>query len=514
VAGWTRTTTGPYGSGSYFLRITPDGQPNSGATIGLANGGGSHDDRTVVDQSFLELVRLGVLAPTSTEVSNTLAADDAQIGVQTPEGLIDHRYNFDGYGETSSGANYTGAGTGNPWPVLTGERGEYDVAAGNLTGAQSALATMAGAAANDQISEQVWGGSTGTGGFTFGKPDNSATPLMWAMAQYVRLAIDISAGQDVDTPALVCQTFNACSAAPTTAPPAPTGLAATAVHTTTVTLSWTGAPRAAGYKVYRATGTGTPAVIATTANTTYTDTGLTSGAAYSYYVTAYNNVGESPASGSVSVTTKAPSPPPNPPTGLTATGTTSTTASLSWTAATDTSGGTVAGYDVYRFTATGTPVLIATTTTTSYTDAGLSPATSYTYYVTAFDTDGNTSAVSGAVTATTTANNVEVVNVTVPAYTAQTGLTVYLAGALSALGAGQPDWAPNGIAFTQVTPTRWTATIHAAGPATLQYKYTLGGIWANNEETASCAYVGNRTMQINGGTQNDTVANWEGYGGC
>ena len=115
---------------------------------------------------------------------------------------------------------------------------------------------------------------------------------------------------------------------------------------------------------------------------------------------------------------------------------------------------------------------------------------------------------------TTTANNVEVVNVTVPAYTAQTGRTVYLAGTLSALGGGQPDWAPNGIAFTQVTPTQWTATIHAAGPATLQYKYTLGGIWANNEETASCAYVGNRTMQVNGGTENDTVANWKGYGGC
>jgi Starch binding domain len=75
-----------------------------------------------------------------------------------------------------------------------------------LTGAQSLLATMAGAAnSGDQISEQVWGGSTGTGGFTFGQPDNSATPLMWAMAQYVRLAVDISAGQNVDTPAVVTQ---------------------------------------------------------------------------------------------------------------------------------------------------------------------------------------------------------------------------------------------------------------------------------------------------------------------
>ena len=90
--------------------------------------------------------------------------------------------------------------------MLTGERGEYDVADGNLTAAQSMLQTMAGAANSGyQISEQVWGGTTGTGGFTFGAPDNSSTPLMWAMAQYVRLAIDISAGKDVDTPAVVYQ---------------------------------------------------------------------------------------------------------------------------------------------------------------------------------------------------------------------------------------------------------------------------------------------------------------------
>jgi len=63
---------------------------------------------------------------------------------------------------------------------------------------------MAGAAnGGHQISEQVWGGSNGVNGFTFGQPDNSSTPLMWAMAQFVRLAVDISAAKDVDTPAVV-----------------------------------------------------------------------------------------------------------------------------------------------------------------------------------------------------------------------------------------------------------------------------------------------------------------------
>src|SRR5450755_535708 len=202
----TYTTTGSYGSGDYFLRITPDGSPNSGASISIANGGGSHDDRTVVDPSFLELVRLGIKSPTATDITSTLPVVFSLNDTTTTEGPVWHRYDFDGYGETSSGADYTGSGTANPWPVFAGERGEYDVADGNLTGAQSLLATLAGAANSGyQIPEQVWGGSTGTGGFTFGQPDNSATPLMWAMAQYVRLAVDISAGKNVDTPAVVTQ---------------------------------------------------------------------------------------------------------------------------------------------------------------------------------------------------------------------------------------------------------------------------------------------------------------------
>ena len=324
----TYTTTGPYGNGSYFLRITPDGQPNAGTSISIANGGGSHDDRTVVDPSFLELVRLGVRSAGATDITSTISVADSQLQVNTPEGPIWHRYSFDGYGESASGGDYTGAGAGNPWPVLTGERGEYDVADGNLSGAQSMLRTMAGAANSGyQISEQVWGGATGTGGFTFGQPDNSSTPLMWAMAQYVRLAIDISAGKDVDTPSVV----SSCLL-------------------------------------------------------------------------------------------------------------------------------------------------------------------------------GSTCPVTGAVK--------ETVNVTVPVNTDASGGTVYLDGNLSALGLGQSDWAANGIPMTRVSADEWTAAVSAAADTTLSYKYDLGGSWPNAEETGSCGYVGNRSMSVNGGTVKDTVANWEGPGGC
>jgi glucoamylase len=324
----TYTTTGSYGNGDYLLRITPDGQPNAGTDISIANGGGSHDDRTVVDPSFLELVRLGVKSPTATDITNTISVVDSELEVSTPEGPIWHRYSFDGYGETSSGGDYTGVGVGNPWPVLSGERGEYDVADGSTSGAQSMLQTMAGAAnAGFQISEQVWDGSTGTGGFTFGQPDNSSTPLMWAMAQYVRLAIDISAGKDVDTPSVV------------------------------------------------------------------------------YNCLQQNNC---PVTGTVK----------------------------------------------------------------------------------------------------------ETVNVTVPVNTDASADTVYLDGNLSALGYGGSDWASNGIAMTRVNSDEWTTTVYATADSTLSYKYDLGGNWSNAEETSSCGSVSNRSMSVNGGTENDTVANWEGPGAC
>jgi alpha-amylase len=108
----------------------------------------------------------------------------------------------------------------------------------------------------------------------------------------------------------------------------------------------------------------------------------------------------------------------------------------------------------------------------------------------------------------------ETVNVTVPVNTAASGDTVYLAGNLSVLGEGQSDWAANGVAMTKVNDTHWMATIYARSATTLSYKYVLGGSWANNEVTAACASVANRSMSVNGGTHSDVVANWEGPSTC
>ena len=122
---WTLTTNGPLGKGSYYLRIT-QGDPNSAEALSIANGGGSHDPREIVDQSFLELVRLGLRQPNDPRILATLEVIDATIEVKTPKGDVYYRYPHDGYGESKLGL--APDGHGNPWPLLIGERSIYEVA--------------------------------------------------------------------------------------------------------------------------------------------------------------------------------------------------------------------------------------------------------------------------------------------------------------------------------------------------------------------------------------------------
>jgi hypothetical protein len=85
------------------------------------------------------------------------------------------------------------------------------------------------------------------------------------------------------------------------------------------------------------------------------------------------------------------------PANLTATAVSSSQINLSWNASTDNVG--VSGYKIYR---NGTQ-LATVTAGTSYQNTGLSPSTSYSYTVAAYDALGNTSAQSAVATATTQA---------------------------------------------------------------------------------------------------------------
>jgi chitodextrinase len=77
--------------------------------------------------------------------------------------------------------------------------------------------------------------------------------------------------------------------------------------------------------------------------------------------------------------------PPSVPSNVTATGLTMNSIQVGWTASTDNVG--VTGYNIFR-----NGGLVGTSATTSYTDTGLTPSTTYSYKVSAYDAQGNNSA--------------------------------------------------------------------------------------------------------------------------
>src|SRR5204863_8671 len=177
----------------------------------------------------------------------------------------------------------------------------------------------------------------------------------------------------------------------------PTGLTASAVSSSQINLSWTASSDNVGVSGYRVYRNGTQ--IATTGATSFANTGLSPSTTYSYTVAAYDAAGNlSAQSSSASATTPAPpdTTPPSVPTGLTASAVSSSQINLSWTASSDNVG--VSGYRVYR---NGTQ--IATTGATSFANTGLSPSTTYSYTVAAYDAAGNLSAQSSPASATTPA---------------------------------------------------------------------------------------------------------------
>ncbi len=209
---WMFTTSGPYGDGRYYVRIDDDGDPNDGSERDFGNAAGVHKENAVVDAGFLELVRLGVKAPADAHVAESLPETDASLSTLTPSGRVWHRYTFDGYGERPDGSPWqfnTPGTSGRAWPLLGGERGEYEVANGRS--GLPYLRTMANTA-NDgfMIPEQVWDKPEPAPppyDYQPGKATGSASPLAWAMAQYVRLARAIDAGRPVETPAVVAQRY-------------------------------------------------------------------------------------------------------------------------------------------------------------------------------------------------------------------------------------------------------------------------------------------------------------------
>jgi glucoamylase len=122
--------------------------------------------------------------------------------VQTPFGPAWHRYNDDGYGEHDDGSPFDGTGVGRAWPLLTGERAHYELAAGrkrmakNLSKSMQAFANSSGL-----IPEQIWDApDIPEKELLLGKPSGSAMPLVWAHAELLKLLRSLQDGQVFDTP--------------------------------------------------------------------------------------------------------------------------------------------------------------------------------------------------------------------------------------------------------------------------------------------------------------------------
>lgn len=181
----------------------------------------------------------------------------------------------------------------------------------------------------------------------------------------------------------------------TEAPSVPTILVATAQSSKTVMLTWspsTDNRGVAGYEVYR-----DGILIGSPATPDYLDTGLLPSTLYQYTIKALDAAGN-PSGLSTPVvritTLTADTTPPSVPSGVVATALSDSAVSIQWTASTDNR--IVAEYEVSR---DGEPV--TTVATTGFIDSGLTEDTTYAYTIKAIDGDGNSSAASTPVEATT-----------------------------------------------------------------------------------------------------------------
>jgi len=204
---WMFTKTGKHGDGKYFVRVEAANSffqiwnPDDDFTLNLANGAGTWREKDVVDAGFLEWVRFGLMGAKNESIRGSLPEVDSTIGVDLPGiGTGYRRYLGDRYNYDESTNQQT---LGMPWPLLTGERGHYEIAAALADGksaveveslADGYLASIEKMATPSyMIPEQIW-----DSGLKMGKPTGAATPLGWAHAEYVKLLRTKSDGRVFD----------------------------------------------------------------------------------------------------------------------------------------------------------------------------------------------------------------------------------------------------------------------------------------------------------------------------
>jgi glucoamylase len=154
--------------------------------------------RAVIDPGFLELVRYGVRRADDPLIVDSLKVVDKVLKIDTPFGVCWRRYNHDGYGQKKDGGPYDGSGQGRLWPILTGERAHYELAAGrDVSSYITAIERFS--SFGGMLPEQVWDfADIPERGMYFGRSAGSAQPLVWAHAEYLKLLRSVTDGKVFD----------------------------------------------------------------------------------------------------------------------------------------------------------------------------------------------------------------------------------------------------------------------------------------------------------------------------
>jgi len=217
---WTTTADGMLlpGVTRHYMRIRPPSEGEAFHNPGIAPGHvmlsnrepgerTDFEDREIIDAGFLELVRYGIRRADDPLIVDSLKVVDHVLKIETPNGPCWRRYNHDGYGQRKDGGPYIGWGQGRAWPLLTGERGHYELAAGHdvkpFIAAMEKFSSKGG-----MIPEQVWDyADYPQEEMYFGQSAGSAQPLVWAHSEYIKLLKSTVDGEVFDFIPVVKQRY-------------------------------------------------------------------------------------------------------------------------------------------------------------------------------------------------------------------------------------------------------------------------------------------------------------------
>ncbi len=197
-----------HGIGRYYVRAAPARVIEDAAaihdTVPVRNHDGMFNvcSSSLVSTDPIQLVRYGLRQPDDPIIRDTVTLIDAMLKTETPLGPGWHRYNDDGYGEHDDGSPFDGTGRGRIWPLLAGERGHYELAAGRASEALRLLRTMKAMSGRGGLfPEQVWDAEPiPSANLQPGRPSGSAMPLVWAHGEFIKLAASIKTGRPLSRP--------------------------------------------------------------------------------------------------------------------------------------------------------------------------------------------------------------------------------------------------------------------------------------------------------------------------